>query len=274
MTAPIFANSALVGAPERLMLKGGRWQQTRLWVRYGLYPGLDGPILIDTGYTSHSASGPGRSAALRLYGRVLRPELLPQGQPGPFLARHGLTPADIRTVIVTHFHADHVSGLALFPKARFQTSAQAWNTFRRRGRYANLRHGVFPELLPPDFADRLDLIETRPKVPVPLLDALSGHDLAGDGTLIAVPLPGHACGHFGVVFPKAPRPVLYAVDVQWLRTALPPHRRPGLPSSLIAYDKSALARSADVTESFAKAGGEVVLCHDPEATPYDDQPPG
>jgi glyoxylase-like metal-dependent hydrolase (beta-lactamase superfamily II) len=273
MTAPVFANSAFVRAPERLMLKGGRWQQTALWVRYGLYLGAHGPVLIDTGYTSHSVTDPNRSMALRLYGRALHPELLPEGQPGPFLARHGLTTADIRTVIVTHFHADHVSGLALFPKARFLTSAGAWSALRRRGTFGNLRHGVFPKLLPPDFVDRLDLIETRPTAQAPLLESLAGHDLFSDGSLIAVPLPGHAIGQIGLAFPQTPRPVLYAVDAQWLRAALPADRRPGLPSSLIAEDKVALGHSSALVQAFADAGGDIVLCHDPAPTAYDDQPP-
>jgi glyoxylase-like metal-dependent hydrolase (beta-lactamase superfamily II) len=271
MTAPIFANSAFVRAPERLMLKGGSWRQTALCVRYGLFLGrASGPVLIDTGYTSHAVTAPNRSFALRFYGRVLRPALLAEGQPDAFLSRHGLTPQDIRTVVVTHFHADHVSGLGHFPNARFLTSTAAWTIFRQRGTYGNLRHGVFPELVPPDFQARLDLIETRPTVQAPLLPSLPGHDLFGDGTMIAVPLPGHASGHVGVIFPGTPRPLLYAVDAQWLCAALPANRRPGYPAALIAEDKVALARSSTIVAAFAQAGGDVVLCHDPEPTPYDD----
>ena len=47
---PVFANSAWVKAPEKLILRGGRWKQRYLRVRYGffIHPTV-GPILIDTG---------------------------------------------------------------------------------------------------------------------------------------------------------------------------------------------------------------------------------
>ena len=262
------------------MLRGGAWASRTLCVRYGLYlSDSAGPVLIDTGYTEHALSAPGRGLALRIYGHVLRPKLVAENQPGPFLARFGLRPQDIRRVIVTHFHADHVSGLTLFPKARFVASAGAWNAFRSASRLGNLRHGIFAGLLPHDFADRLDVIEATAPFQPPLFPhgphgAPFGHDLLGDGSLIAVPLPGHCDGHVGLVFPNVERPLLYAVDAQWLMAALPALRRPGFPSSLIAADRTALGRSAALVDGFVRAGGEVVLCHEPEPTPYDLVPGG
>ncbi|MFN3824058.1 MAG: MBL fold metallo-hydrolase [Pseudorhodobacter sp.] len=276
MTAPVFANSAFVDAPERFILRGGRWRQRALWVRYGLFlsPRV-GPVLIDTGYTDHSVTAPGRSLGLRLYGRILRPRLVVDGQPEVFLARHRLRPEDVTRVVVTHFHVDHVSGLALFPKARFVASGAAWNALRARGGLANLRHGVFPELLPPGFADRMDLIESAGLVPLDFsasgraTETLQGHDLFGDGAMLALPLPGHAEGHFGLVFPQLSRPLLYGVDAQWLKAALPEPKRPGYPAQLIAADPAAIGRSTDLVEAFGRAGGDVVLCHDPEPTHHD-----
>jgi glyoxylase-like metal-dependent hydrolase (beta-lactamase superfamily II) len=265
VTAPIFANSATVGAPERLMLRGGRWQGLDLHVRYGLFLSeTAGPILIDTGYTRHAVSAPGRSLGLRAYSLALRPRLIPEGQPEAVLARFNLRPADVTRVIVTHFHADHISGLSLFPNARFTVSAWGWISLQAKSRLANLRHGMFPELLPRDFAARVDLVEAA----TPLAP---GHDLLGDGSVVSLPLPGHADGHFGLIFPQLPRPLLYAVDAQWLRAALPADRRPGYPSRLIAADARALAASSDLVLDFLRQG-DVVLCHDPSPSPYDLAP--
>jgi glyoxylase-like metal-dependent hydrolase (beta-lactamase superfamily II) len=259
-----------VDAAERLVLRGGAWSKRSLSVRYGLYLSQTaGPVLIDTGYTRHAVSDPGRSLGLRAYSRALSPRLLEAGQPATILARFGLAPKDVAQVVVTHFHADHVSGLKLFPNARFLASHAAWASLTGRSRLANLRHGIFDELLPPDFADRLDLMETSKRVcPLPHLDA-TGHDILGDGSMVSIPLPGHAPGHFGLCFPMLDRPLLYAVDAQWLAAALPMDRRPGFPATLVADDRNAVAQSSDLVFRFAQAGGDVVFCHDPTPSAHD-----
>ncbi len=105
-----FANSATVRALQRLMLRGGAMRSVALKVRYGLllHPQA-GPVLIDTGYGSTVTRGADRSRALKLYARILNPQLHGSQSPVALLARHGFKPGDVRTIIVTHFHADHVS---------------------------------------------------------------------------------------------------------------------------------------------------------------------
>jgi glyoxylase-like metal-dependent hydrolase (beta-lactamase superfamily II) len=256
---PEFPNSATVVVRERIVLKGGSWRKCALSVRYGLvsHP-TKGAILIDTGYTAESLSAPGRSFALSLYASVLAPKLDPEGEVQAKLARQGLLPEDIRLVVVTHFHADHISGLRVFRNARFLASRTAYDAVAKRSAFANLRHGIFPELLPPDFAERLDGIED-----CLVRGSLDGRDLLGDGSMVAVDLPGHAEGHFGVLFPALN--LLYGVDTQWLSAALPDHRAPGPPASLTAHDRRAWRESSALVRQFAEQGGKVVLCHDPDS---------
>lgn len=266
MTAPIFCNSADIYGPEAALIKGGRLRRLRLRVRYGLIRHPSGPVLIDTGYTAHSVDAADRSIALRLYGLALRPRLIPQGQPLAFLARHGLTPGDISRVIVTHFHADHISGLRLFPKARFTASLAAYTRLNAKSSFANTRHGIFPELLPGNFADRLDDVDAAPLTPM-------GRDIFGDCSVMALDLPGHADGHYGLVFPKARndgRPLIYATDAQWLNSALEPAQRPRLLPHLIAEDAREMDRSCDLLNHLRSLDAEVVLCHDPAPTSYDE----
>ena len=265
---PVFANSAWVAAPERAILRRGRWQRRLLQVRYGLFiHPKAGPTLIDTGYTSHCLDRSGRSLALRSYARVLSPQLVTKEQAEPFLAHFGLTPADISRVIVTHFHADHVSGLAAFPNARFTASGRAWTQVQRNTAFQNLRHGVFAELLPWDFDTRLDVIEQAAPLEIPHLP--DGHDIFGDGSVLVVPLHGHADGHFGLLFDQLDRPLLYATDTQWVSDALLPERRPRLFPRLISDSFKDVARSSDQVAAFADAGGTVMLCHDDAPSPFD-----
>lgn len=265
---PVFANSAWIGAPERAILRNGGWRRRKLRVRYGLvvHPRL-GPILIDTGYTAHALHAPGRSAALRVYGRLLRPQLNLQDQPEPFLQTFGLVLQDIAHVIVTHFHADHVSGLAAFPRARFIASGAAWAHLRDGTAWQSLRHGVFRELIPADFGTRLTAIEDVPRRALPDLGA--GYDILGDGSILAVPLPGHADGHFGLLFPHLATPLLYAADTQWIAQALPQPLRPRLLPRLVADNLGDLGQSSDRVLAFHRAGGAVLLCHDDAASPFD-----
>lgn len=265
----VFANSAWVSAAERLILRGGSWRSVRLRVRYGLiiHP-LAGPVLIDTGYTPKATSDTGRGAALRLYGAVLKPQLNADEQPQPVLERFGLTTQDVRTVIVTHFHADHIAGLSQFPNARFIASDAAWFRLKARTAWQNLHHGVFTELFPADFESRLDGLSTKARI-APRGDIPGGADLFGDGSIVAVDLPGHADGQFGLLFAQMERPLLYAVDAQWLIAALMLNRTPGFPARLLAEDFAAIEPTSEMLRRFVAAGGEVMFCHDPEPTPYD-----
>jgi len=184
------------------------------------------------------------------------------------LAPLGLRKDDIRTVIVTHFHADHVGGLADLPGTRILTSRRAWNAVKRRGKTGNALAGVFDRLLPEDLERRLAFFEASDQVQAPL-GLGQAWDIAGDGSLLVVDLPGHHDGHVGLCFPNRARPLLYATDVQWLLRAVIEDRAPGFPASLTQHDRKANANSLAKVRAFAAAGGEVVLCHDPGAHPLD-----
>lgn len=265
---PVFANSAWVSAPEWAILRKGRIRRRQLQVRYGLFVHpVAGPVLIDTGYTDHSLRAAGRSTALRVYARVLAPKLITEEQARPFLAHFGMTPSDIMRVIVTHFHGDHVSGLTAFPNARFIASGSAWARVQSNSDIRNLQHGVFRELLPADFGSRLDAIEDAPLRQTAHLPG--GHDIFGDGSALAIPLPGHADGHVGVLFDQLETPLLYATDTQWISEALAPSRRPRILPRLISDRFADVARSSDRVFGFAQAGGTVLLCHDDAPSPFD-----
>lgn len=267
---PVFANSATVRASERLLVQGGRRAPVTLRVRYGLldHP-VAGPVLIDTGYTRETVQGP-RSLALRAYARALGPRLIEAEQPAALLAGRGLRPEDVGTIVLTHFHADHVSGLRQFPNARIIACDRTYARISRRHTVTNGRHGVFPELLPDDMETRLTGFSTLPTTDTTLAPGLSArNDIFGDGTVLTVDLPGHAEGHVGLYFPTLETPLLYATDTQWLLSALAPGRAPGLPASVISHDASAGLRTTRAVGRFREAGGQVMLCHDPDPTPYD-----
>ena len=257
MTAPRFINSALVSTPERFVLRGGSWRRIDVGVLYGLvlHP-QHGPVLIDTGYGPRATEGD-RSLMLTAYGAILRPRLQREGLPAPQLAALGHQPEDVRSIVVTHFHPDHIAALRDFPNASFITSAVTWAKVKSMPAATRIHNGIFLELLPDDFEARIIPIEDSTEVSTPFGTA---RDVLGDGSCLAIDLPGHAIGHFGLIWPRLDEPLFYAVDTTWLLDAL--DRLPAGPAQLIYSDADAMRRSVDLVRAARDAGWRIVLCHD------------
>jgi glyoxylase-like metal-dependent hydrolase (beta-lactamase superfamily II) len=78
----------------------------------------EGVWLFDTGYSDHYFDAT-RTLPEKLY-RLALPVGLPDDERlSVQLSGLGFAPSDIRGVIVSHYHGDHVAGLRDFPKARF-----------------------------------------------------------------------------------------------------------------------------------------------------------
>jgi glyoxylase-like metal-dependent hydrolase (beta-lactamase superfamily II) len=255
ITALSFPNSATVRVPERLVLRGGRRTQIDLAVRYGHFDhARAGACLIDTGYSARVTRG-ARSLPLTLYAGILRPKLtaaaLPEAAP------------DVKTILLTHLHADHVSALKDYPQACLIGDAGALDHFLRAGPFGRTQHGVFRELLPDDLRARLTPLESLPSVAAPF-GLGPARDVFGDGEVLAVPLPGHMRGHTGYLFARQTPAILYAGDADWLARAIREARSPGAPARWILHDAVSARETAARLNAFASAGGRIVLCHDPE----------
>lgn len=261
MSAPQFLNSAIVQVPERLVLRGGSWGRIAVGVRYGMVTHPEfGPVLIDTGYGPRVTRAARRSGALKLYSTVLRPRLVEDNSPLVALQLAGYAATDVRRIVVTHFHADHVAALRDFPNARFIASGAAWEAISRMRKGQRLRSGIFSELMPADFVSRLLPIETLPERSAAFGLGM-GRDIWGDGSCLAIDLPGHAIGHFGLLWAQRDPPLLYATDTTWLSDALDDRMPRGL-ARIVYEDEAAMRKSAAAVAGFRRTGGQVVLCHD------------
>lgn len=165
---------------------------------------VEGAILFDTGYDPAFMAAT-RPFPERAY-RWVTPVDLPPGQDAASQCRaRGYVPQDIRHLILSHFHADHIAGTHAFPNAAIHCAQAGLVDARRGGRISRTRRGILTSLIPPDFATRARFFEDAPSAALPahLAPFDRGADILGDGSLLAVELPGHCPGHWGLVLNDA-----------------------------------------------------------------------
>jgi glyoxylase-like metal-dependent hydrolase (beta-lactamase superfamily II) len=223
-----------------------------------------GWLLWDSGYAPRMLDVTQR-LPFALYRRAtplyLQPSLAVVAQ----LATLGLQAVDIRHVIISHFHADHIAGLHDFPDAHFIASHDAYADVAKRRGFNALRRAFIPDLLPLDFLSRTTLISSFAG---PVLPALGPtYDIFGDASLQLVRLPGHARGQLGLLAQTERGPVLFAADGCWLRQSLRLRRTPSRITSLFVDDFTGVRDTIEHLSDFAQARPDVVIIpsHCPEA---------
>jgi N-acyl homoserine lactone hydrolase len=184
-----------------------------------------GPVLIDTGLHPSVAVKPAESLG-RAGTLAFRDLKMDAGQALPAQLRDkGIDPSRVGTVVMTHLHIDHASGISEFPDATFVVSRAEWDAATTQGRL----HGYSTRQFDHAFDYRLvDFDATGAKGPASFSGFARSFDVFGDGSVRAVYTPGHTLGHMSVVARTARGEVLVAGDAIHLRRNLDdahlPHR--------------------------------------------------
>jgi glyoxylase-like metal-dependent hydrolase (beta-lactamase superfamily II) len=225
----------------------------------------EGWVLIDTGYGGRFVAATQRWP-YRLY-RWATPAVM-AGSTSETLRAANIDPVQIRHVVVTHFHADHIGGLAEFSHARIHYHHAALNPLQSLTPFKQVHAAFLPELAPNWLPDRSEPIaETDFGVASGL--PFPQHDLFGDGLIRLVSLPGHAPGHLGVLLDDVNGPLLYATDAYWNLAQIkdgvdliPPVRR-------VQWDGRAYENTVRQLRSVWQAGTHRLLaCHAPETQTF------
>jgi N-acyl homoserine lactone hydrolase len=209
------------------------WSDRTLPVNVFVVDHPAGRVLFDTGQTAH-ASAPGYFPAWYPFFRLARFELAPEDE-----ASAQVDPASVRWVVLSHLHTDHAGGLAPFAGREVLVSRREWEN--ARGLRGRLR-GYLPQYWPEGLEPRLVDFDGPPIGPF-----AGSFDLAGDGELVLVPLPGHTPGHTGMLVRGDQGSFLLAGDA--------------------AHTMTELGSAAPAVSTWcAREGVRVLLSHDPQAT--------
>jgi N-acyl homoserine lactone hydrolase len=180
----------------------------------------EGLIVVDTGETARTAE-PGYFTRWQPYFRLgLREWVQPEEEIGPQLRRLGFAPADVRWVVLTHFHTDHAGGLGHFPDNEIVTSRGAFQEARG---LAGKARGFLPQHWPPGFAPTLVDFASRAFGPFPASTSLTQ---AGDVHLL--PTPGHTGGHLSVAVEDDDTLVFLAGDASYTQKLMLEGRADGV----------------------------------------------
>lgn len=144
----------------------------------------EGVIVVDTGELAGAPALP-----------FARFEIAPEDEIGPQLRGLGIAPADVRMVVLTHLHGDHIDGVGHFAGRDILVNEGEYRYIKSLQGRINSAIGrqVWPAgFIPRTFAFR----------PEPLGPFARSYPLTAAGDMLVVPTPGHTPNHSSVVVLK------------------------------------------------------------------------
>ncbi|MCB0876431.1 MAG: N-acyl homoserine lactonase family protein, partial [Solirubrobacterales bacterium] len=232
-----------------------RWWLVPIPVYLITHP-VAGQVLVDTGFHGSVAADPAANLG-KLAARFARPRIEPGRDIPAQLRERGLDEADLKTVVMTHLHFDHASGIAEYPQATFVVSAAEWEAATTDPRpflrgYRPAHYDYLFDYRTVDFDG-----------PGVTSYASFGRtfDLFGDGSVRMAFTPGHSAGHCSVIARLHDRDLVIAGDAIYLQSQLEGGEGPPRP-----VDMHLWRRSLRELQQFARTypHAEILPGHDPE----------
>jgi len=182
------------------------------WVRVPIYAWViehpEGIIVVDTGETARTAQK-GYFPGWHPFSRQTANKFLvgPEDEIGPQLKNLGISPNDVRWVVLTHLHTDHAGGLHHFPHAEILVSRKEYAAARGLG---GILQGYLPHRWPRWFNPRLVDFTSEAVGPFP-----ASFPLTKANDVVLLPTEGHTNGHLSVLVREEERSIFIAGDTSY-----------------------------------------------------------
>lgn len=202
-----------------------------------------GLVMFDTGLNPLAAEDPEA-----VYGELagsLGLQFTPEQRTDRQLEALGYRPSDVKYVIASHAHFDHIGGLGLFPEAPVFIG------------HGDLQYAAYPDPMPAPFFRRQD-IDAIPQTN--WREVRGDYDVFGDGSLVILSTPGHTPGETSLLVRLPGRNFILTGDTVHLRWNL--ENLYPMPFDVNNQDAvQSLRRLKMLTES---NDANVWISHDPE----------
>lgn len=136
------------------------FKKIRFYTSFGLIKidDSDDYILFDTGYSRlfYDAT---KSFPNKFYSIITKVYCNKEDEAIYKLAKLGIKPFQIKYIVLSHFHADHIGGCKFFKNATFICSKEEYHFLKNKNKFQMVREGFISELLPSDFEKRVVFFE-------------------------------------------------------------------------------------------------------------------
>lgn len=210
-----------------------------------------GYILYDTGYSTKLLEN---KLKYFLY-RMLNPINISEDKMiNRQLEKKNISTQEIKYIILSHLHPDHIGGLEFFSNAKIIISQKCFEEFEKN----SFRSLIFKEILPKNFKDNLLIkkIETGNKE----FKYLQSHDLFSDESIFLIELNGHSSGQCCAYIKE--KNLFIAADSTWRVEFLDMIDKMKFLPKLIQNNFSDYKKSIEILKTMRADGIKIVASHD------------